>query len=75
MDDGGGVYPPGGGNSMLKKYGPWVLRVWLVLVLVSPIAQAKHWILLGTAHVDKSEDQKPFMWATEQASFAKFNYV
>ena len=43
---------------MLNRHAPWVLGVLLIVVLVAPIAQAKHWILLGTAHVDKSEDHK-----------------
>jgi hypothetical protein len=30
----------------------------LLLALLSPLAFAKHWILLGTAHVDKDDDPK-----------------
>jgi hypothetical protein len=43
---------------MLKRHAPWVLGVLLVVVLLTPMAHAKHWILLGTAHVDKNEDHK-----------------
>jgi len=58
-------------NSMLKKRAPWGLGVLLVLVLVSPIAHAKHWILLGTAHVDKSEDHKTIHVGNEAGQFRK----
>ena len=43
---------------MLKKLVPCVLGVLFVLSLLSPAVLAKRWILLGTAHVDKSEDHK-----------------
>jgi len=43
---------------MLKKRIPWVLGVLFVLAVLSPVAHAKHWVMLGTAHVDKSEDHK-----------------
>ena len=43
---------------MLKKHAHWVVAMLFVLALLSPVAHAKHWILLGTAHVDKSEDHK-----------------
>jgi hypothetical protein len=43
---------------MLKKQVPWVLAALFVLASMSPVAHAKHWILLGTAHVDKAEDHK-----------------
>ena len=43
---------------MLKKYASWILGASLALVLAAPIAHAKHWVLLGTAHVDKNEDHK-----------------
>jgi hypothetical protein len=43
---------------MMRKHTPWVVAVLFVLALMSPVADAKHWILLGTAHVDKSEDHK-----------------
>ncbi len=56
---------------MLKKRAPWGLGVLLVLVLVSPIAHAKHWILLGTAHVDKSEDHKTIHVGNEAGQFRK----
>lgn len=42
----------------MRKHTPWVVAVLFVLALMSPVADAKHWILLGTAHVDKSEDHK-----------------
>jgi hypothetical protein len=45
--------------------------VWLVVVLVSPIAQAKHWILLGTAHVDKNEDHKTIHVGDQAGQFRK----
>jgi hypothetical protein len=56
---------------MLKKYAPWIVGVWLVVVLVSPIAQAKHWILLGTAHVDKNEDHKTIHVGDQAGQFRK----
>src|SRR5438270_7947538 len=43
---------------MVKKQVRWVLGVLLVFASVSPVALAKHWVLLGTAHVDKTEDHK-----------------
>ena len=43
---------------MMRKHTRWVVAVLFVFALMSPVADAKHWILLGTAHVDKSEDHK-----------------
>jgi hypothetical protein len=56
---------------MLKKYASWILGVSLVLGLGVPIAQAKHWILLGTAHVDKSEDHKTIHVGDKAGEFHK----
>jgi len=56
---------------MLKRYGPWIVGVWLLVVLMSPIAQAKHWILLGTAHVDKNEDHKTIHVGDQAGQFRK----
>ena len=56
---------------MLKKYAPWILGVSLVLFLVSPTAHAKHWVLLGTAHVDKSEDHKTIHVGDRAGEFRK----
>jgi len=56
---------------MLKKYVPWIIGVFLVLFLLSPIAHAKHWILLGTAHVDKSEDHKTIHVGDRAGEFRK----
>ena len=43
---------------MLKKQFAWVLGALLILAVVAPVVHAKHWVMLGTAHVDKSEDHK-----------------
>jgi Protein of unknown function (DUF2541) len=43
---------------MPKKHARRAIGFLVVLLLMSPIAYPKHWILLGTAHVDKSEDHK-----------------
>jgi hypothetical protein len=43
---------------MVKKQALWFWTGLLILALVSPAARAKHWILLGTAHVDKNDDHK-----------------
>jgi hypothetical protein len=56
---------------MLKKHASWVLGVLLVAVLVAPIADAKHWILLGTAHVDKNEDHKTIHVGNGAGEFRK----
>jgi hypothetical protein len=56
---------------MLKKHTPWVVGVLFVFALLSPVAHAKHWILLGTAHVDKSEDHKTIHVGNEAGSFHK----
>jgi hypothetical protein len=56
---------------MLRKHGSWVLAVLFVLALISPVAHAKHWILLGTAHVDKSEDHKTIHVGSNAGSFHK----
>ena len=54
---------------MLKKQLPWVFGVFFVLALVSPVANAKHWVMLGTAHVDKSEDHKTIHVGSEAGQF------
>jgi hypothetical protein len=56
---------------MLKKYASWILGVSLALVLWAPIAHAKHWILLGTAHVDKNEDHKTIHVGNGAGEFRK----
>lgn len=56
---------------MLKRYGPWIVGVWLFVVLMSPIAEAKHWMLLGTAHVDKNEDHKTIHVGDQAGQFRK----
>jgi hypothetical protein len=56
---------------MLRRLAHWVLGVLLVVVLLAPIAQAKHWILLGTAHVDKSEDHKTIHVGNGAGEFRK----
>jgi hypothetical protein len=56
---------------MLKKHASWVLGVLLVAVSVAPIADAKHWILLGTAHVDKNEDHKTIHVGNGAGEFRK----
>ena len=48
---------------MSKRHAPGpvallVALAWVVLAVAPPAAHGKHWILLGTAHVDKSEDHK-----------------
>ncbi len=54
---------------MLKKRIPWVLGVLFVLAVLSPVAHAKHWVMLGTAHVDKSEDHKTIHVGSEAGQF------
>ena len=56
---------------MSKKHVPWVTVVLVVVLLMSPIAYAKHWILLGTAHVDKSEDHKAIHVGNGAGEFRK----
>ena len=56
---------------MLKKHAFWVVCVLLVLALMSPVSDAKRWILLGTAHVDKSEDHKTIHVGNEAGAFHK----
>lgn len=56
---------------MLKRHASWFLSVLLILVLVAPIAHAKRWMLLGTAHVDKSEDHKTIHVGNEAGQFHK----
>ena len=56
---------------MLKRHASGVLGVLLVVVLAAPIAQAKHWILLGTAHVDKNEDHKTIHVGNGAGEFRK----
>jgi hypothetical protein len=54
---------------MLTKHTASVIGMLLVLALMSPVAQAKHWALLGTAHVDKSEDHKTIHVGSEAGRF------
>jgi hypothetical protein len=56
---------------MLKKYASWILGASLALVLAAPIAHAKHWVLLGTAHVDKNEDHKTIHVGNGAGEFRK----
>jgi Protein of unknown function (DUF2541) len=56
---------------MIRKHTPRVVGVLCLLALMSPAAHAKHWILLGTAHVDKSEDHKTIHVGSEAGSFHK----
>jgi hypothetical protein len=56
---------------MLKKYASWILGASLALVLGAPIAHAKHWVLLGTAHVDKNEDHKTIHVGNGAGEFRK----
>ena len=43
---------------MLNKLGISVVISLFLLVVLSPAVYGKRWILLGTAHVDKTEDHK-----------------
>ena len=54
---------------MFKKQVPWVIAVLVVLALASPLAYAKHWILLGTAHGDNMEDHKTIHVGSEAGQF------
>jgi hypothetical protein len=56
---------------MLKKHARSTTGVLLILVLFSPLALAKHWILLGTAHVDKDEDHKTIHVGDNAGQFRK----
>jgi hypothetical protein len=56
---------------MLKKHACWIASVFLVLLFVLPKAEAKHWILLGTAHVDKNEDHKTIRVGSQAGQFRK----
>ena len=56
---------------MFKKHAIGGFCALLVLVLLSPLAHAKHWVLLGTAHVDKTEDHKTIHVGTEAGTFHK----
>ncbi len=56
---------------MPKKHAPWAIGFLIVLLLLSPTAYAKHWILLGTAHVDKNEDHKAIHVGNEAGEFRK----
>jgi hypothetical protein len=56
---------------MLKRQfaWAWVLGALLILAVVAPVAHAKHWVMLGTAHVDKSEDHKTIHVGSEAGQF------
>ena len=54
---------------MLKKQFAWVLGALLILAVVAPVVHAKHWVMLGTAHVDKSEDHKTIHVGSEAGQF------
>jgi hypothetical protein len=56
---------------MPKKHAHGVIGVLVVVLLMSPIAYAKHWILLGTAHVDKNEDHKTIHVGNGAGEFRK----
>jgi hypothetical protein len=56
---------------MLKRHATWILGVLLFVIVMAPIAYAKHWILLGTAHVDKNEDHKTIHVGNEAGEFRK----
>jgi len=54
---------------MLKRKFAWVLGASLILAAVAPVGHAKHWVMLGTAHVDKSEDHKTIHVGSEAGRF------
>lgn len=54
---------------MLKKQVLCVIGALFVLAIGSPVANAKHWVMLGTAHVDKSEDHKAIHVGSEAGRF------
>ena len=54
---------------MLKKHALSLAGLLLVLALVSPAAYGKRWVLLGTAHVDKTEDHKTIHVGTAAGQF------
>jgi hypothetical protein len=56
---------------MLKKHAIGAVCLLFVLALLSPLAHAKHWVLLGTAHVDKTEDHKTIHVGSEAGTFHK----
>ena len=56
---------------MPKKNAHWAIGFLVVLLLMSPTAHAKHWTLLGTAHVDKNEDHKTIHVGNEAGEFRK----
>ena len=56
---------------MFRKHSLGILGVLLVLVLLSPASQAKHWVLLGTAHVDKNDDHKTIHVGDQAGQFRK----
>ena len=58
---------------MFRKHTRCVLGGLWVLAVMLPVAHAQHWILLGTAHVDKSEDHKTIHVGNEAGSFHKIN--
>jgi len=42
---------------VLKKHAAWATGLLFALaLLISPIAQAKHWVYLGSAHIDGKVD-------------------
>lgn len=54
---------------MLKKHAISLAGLLLILALVSPTAYGKRWILLGTAHADKTEDHKTIHVGGAQGQF------
>jgi hypothetical protein len=56
---------------MFRKHSLGILGVLLVLALLSPESQAKRWVLLGTAHVDKNDDHKTIHVGDQAGQFRK----
>jgi hypothetical protein len=60
-------------ERMLKKHAFFVVCLLFVLAWKSPVSDAKHCVLLGTAHVDKSEDHKTIHVGNEAGAFHKIH--
>src|ERR1700682_1312753 len=56
---------------MLKKHVTWIPGALFVLALMSPIAQGKDWVLLGTAHVDGTVDHDTIHVTGSEGPFHK----